>query len=135
MNSDIGSPSRGDVVFGEKGEGYPVAAVLNGYCQVLFPDGKLRKIKRQAVKYWLQPHQTEPATYPIGAIVHKLNNHGWTGIIHQVIDDERVEIQWWPDNFTVIIPVKEIRPADESTSKGYKRAFSKDLPLSSSKRK
>jgi hypothetical protein len=99
------------------------------------PDGKLRKVKRQAVKYWLKPFQARPATYPIGVIVHKLSNHGWTGIIHQIIDDERVEVQWWPDSFTGIVPVREIRPANEFVSNGYKKAFSRDLPLLNSRQK
>jgi hypothetical protein len=61
--------------------------------------------------------------FPVGAIVHKNPQIGWTGIILKLLDSDSVEVLWWLDKHPAFISVGELRAADEVIAQQYRAAF------------
>jgi hypothetical protein len=89
---------------------------------VRVPDG-LKRIPLTAVARWELPQ----SPFPVGCIVHKRFNDGWTGIVMAIVSPNRVEVLWWLDKHPSLMSVDDLRPADESTTKGYQKAFKREL--------
>jgi hypothetical protein len=83
---------------------------------VRVPDG-LKRIPLTAIARW------EPVPFPVGAIVHKLANEGWTGLVRAIAGPGKREILWWLDKHPTLMDVDELRLADETIVDGYRKAF------------
>jgi uncharacterized protein YkvS len=89
---------------------------------IRIPDGRLKSIPLTAIARW-----ELPAPFSVGCIVHKRFNDGWTGIVMAIISPDRVEVLWWLDKHPSLMSVDDLKPADESTTKGYQKAFKKEI--------
>lgn len=111
MNS---SPPMGAIAFGKSGVGYPVIEVHPDRI-VLKKDGEPWAVNLVAIARWELPHP-----FPVGSIVHKRFNHGWTGIVLKLIGSDSVEVLWWLNKLPTLIRVSELRPADDEISRRYR---------------
>jgi hypothetical protein len=62
-------------------------------------------------------------THPVGSIVHKQSNLGWTGIVLKIISPNSVEVLWWLDKYPTLMDVDSLRVAEKTIAHSYREAF------------
>jgi hypothetical protein len=84
---------------------------------VRVPDG-LKRIPLSAIAHWELPEQ-----FPVGSIVHKRFNDGWTGIVRAIAGSGKREVLWWLDAHPSLMDVDDLRAANDAIARGYQKAF------------
>jgi hypothetical protein len=100
---------------------------------VRVPDG-LKRIPLTAIASYELPSvpispdcitETLPNPFPVGCIVHKTPQVGWTGIVLKHIGTDSVEVLWVLDKHPTLMAVSGLRMADKAVTESSLKAFTK----------
>jgi hypothetical protein len=124
----------GSLCFTHRGNSGIVERLENERVIIRIPDGTLKSIPLTAIASYELPSvpispdcitETLPNSFPVGCIVHKTPQVGWTGIVLKHIGTDSVEVLWVLDKHPTLMAVSGLRMADKAVTESSLKAFTK----------